>query len=109
MPLNRGDTTPPDRPSSAPTLTSSEELVMDCFQWVSLQPDWRGSEDKLLEMKDVLLENGYDLEGISSISLEEWKMLGLKGGYLMRLKKSIPKFKVDRKAHTSPSGSARSE
>jgi hypothetical protein len=110
LPIGRGqdtgDITPP-RPSSAPTLTGPEELVIDCFQWLSFQPEWRGCEDDLGNMKDRLLEDGYDLDGISQIALPEWKALGLKGGHLGRLKRFIPKFKQQRKATTSPSGSVR--
>ena len=45
-------------------------------------------------MRELLIKEDYNLQGVVAITVDEWKEKGFKEGHLPRIKKSIQLFNL---------------
>ena len=64
-------------PSSAPTETPPLEVLKALFQYCKNSVAWQGFEADLSAIEVALHDNGYDIDGIKSLTAVDWQEMGL--------------------------------
>ena len=83
---------------STATVIDSATLINQFFDWCRLHADWGVRRAEVLDqMKEMFLDEDYDLEGIEAMDKQEWSSKGLKEGHLARIRKSIKIFRLQLK------------
>lgn len=83
-----------DPPSSQPTESGAIELMEQFFEWAGGQAVWRDYVGDLARVKEVLMDEGYDMKDTRKISNTEWVTdLKLRRGAYGRLMDSIDRWK----------------
>ena len=85
-------------PSSQPSITTPMELMEQFFGHCCSQHRWLGLQDDLDTIRTTLFNEGFDIQGIERLSKEDWQLMDLKRGQFEKLKESLRKWKLSRRA-----------
>ena len=85
-------------PSSQPSITTPLELIEQFFNHCLLQHRWLGLQDDIDTIRTTLINEGFNIQGIERVSKEDWQSMDLKRGQFEKLKESLRKWKIARRA-----------